>query len=117
MHLLGGETKHRVDRTYDADVGQVLKPDGAVLNMVAGKAEVAAPDLLVARQIGAEDLLLEVFKRPDKPVVFRAGQDFMLLRVAISFGDLARQLPAGLAAPRCGEIGRASCRERVCQYV
>src|SRR3546814_222621 len=26
-----------------------------------------------------------------------------LLRVAISFGDLARQLPDGLAAPRCGE--------------
>jgi hypothetical protein len=53
-------------------IPQVPNPDGAFLDMVAGNAKVATTDFLVASQIGAEDLLHEVFKRPDKSVVFRA---------------------------------------------
>src|SRR3546814_10475128 len=54
------------------------------------------------------------------PVV-RADTKFQPVYV----GDVARALVAALAAPEAfggktielGEIGRASCRERVCQYV
>jgi hypothetical protein len=39
--------------------------------MIGREAKIAAPDFLVARQVQTEDLLLEIFKRPNKAVIFR----------------------------------------------
>src|SRR3546814_14329687 len=51
IHLLGGETKNRVDRTDDADVGPVLKPAGAYLKLFDVDAEFAEPVLIAVPTI------------------------------------------------------------------
>src|SRR3546814_19188672 len=74
-----------------------------------------------ARRLALEELEPFGLRLADIPVAElgsqRLSNRLQIFAGIIAFGNLADVLAQRLAVTQMGEIGRASCRERVCQYV